>query len=109
MSLLPGRLYSNDQSEEDRLLEIRNRPGDRTRLIAKARIRDRYLPLHDEEWHWLLDEMSRDRPIPRLDPLEWHALFAMMRRVIALSPETMAGEREVRRQWEASFEAKEPT
>lgn len=100
MSLLPGRLYSNDSAEEARLLEIRNSPGDRVRLIVKARIRNRNMPLHELEWMWIKEDFDRSRIIPVLSPLEWDALFGITRRIIGNGPEAMARETKAREDWE---------
>jgi hypothetical protein len=67
-------VFSIDATEEARLLEIRDIPGERVRLIARSRIADPLLPLHPAELQWLREALTPTSPLPWLAPAEWDAL-----------------------------------
>jgi hypothetical protein len=67
-------VFSIDPTEEARLLEIRDIPGERVRLIARARIGDPLLPLHPAELQWLREALTPTSQLPWLAPAEWDAL-----------------------------------
>lgn len=70
-------IYSDDDTEEKRMLEIRNTPADRCRIMAKQRaaVGRQTIPFHKIELQWLEEEDRFSELIPVLTPQEYWAMI----------------------------------
>jgi len=89
-------IYSDDPSEEARMLMIRDQPADRTRLIAASRVPlGRQQPrFHDDELQWIHEDFRFNHMLPTLNPQEYSVLI-----------ESLVAECRFHRMQKACFEA----